>query len=64
MCGFPSSVLKESAGNAGHTGSISWLGKSPGEGNSNPLQYSRLGNPSDREPGGAESTGLQKSDMT
>ena len=29
-------------------GSIPGLGKSPGEGNSNPLQYSCLGNPMDR----------------
>ena len=38
---------KESAYNAGDPGSISGLGRSPGEGNGNPLQYSRLENPMD-----------------
>ena len=36
---------KESACNAGDQGSILGLGRSPGEGNGNPLQYSCLGNP-------------------
>ena len=41
MMGFPgSSAGKESACNAGNTGSISGLGSSPGEGISYPLQYS------------------------
>ena len=35
---------KESAYNAGDLGSIPGSGRSPGEGNSNPLQYSRLEN--------------------
>ena len=39
---------KESACNAGDLGSISGLGRSPGEGNSSPLQYSCLENPTDR----------------
>ena len=43
---------KESACNAGEAVSISGSGRYPGEGNSNPLQYSYLGNPMDREPGG------------
>ena len=34
--------------NAGDQGSIPGLGRSPGEGNGNPLQYSCLGNPMDR----------------
>ena len=47
--GFPrSSVGKESACNAGDLGSILGLGRSPGEGNGNPLQYSCLENPMDR----------------
>ena len=47
--GFPSgSVSKESACNAGDLGSISGSGRSPGEGNGNPLQYPCLGNPMDR----------------
>ena len=43
---------KESACNAGDTGgvgSIPALGRSPREENGNPLQYSCLGNPMDRE---------------
>ena len=44
---------KESAGNAGDPGLIPGLGRSPGEGNSNPLQYSCLENPKDRGAGGA-----------
>ena len=44
-----SSVGKESAGNAGDPGSIPGLGRSYGEGNDNPLQYSCLENPMDRE---------------
>ena len=47
--GFPGgSDSKESACNVGDLGSIPGLGRSPGEGNSNPLQYSCLGNPMDR----------------
>ena len=46
---FPhSSVGKESACNAGDLGSIPGLGRSSGEGNGNPLQYSCLENPMDR----------------
>ena len=36
---------KASAYNAGDPGSIPGLGRSPGEGNGNPLQYSCLENP-------------------
>ena len=43
-----SSVGKESACNAGDLGSIPGLGRSPGEGNGNALQYSCLENPMDR----------------
>ena len=39
---------KESACQAGDSGSIPGLGRSPGEGNGDPLQYSCLGNPMDR----------------
>ena len=46
--GFPGgSDGKESACNAGDLGSISVLGRSPGEGNGTPLQYSCLENPMD-----------------
>ena len=41
-------IYKESICNAGDTGSIPGLGWFPWEGNGNPLQYSRLGNPMDR----------------
>ena len=51
--GFPgSSVVKNPPTNAGDfrdAGSVSGLGRSPGEGNGNPLQYSCLGNLMDRE---------------
>ena len=40
---------KESAFNAGDLGSIPGWERSPGEGNGNPLQYSCLENPMDRE---------------
>ena len=39
---------KGSANNAGDLGSIPGLGRSPGEGNGNPHQYSCLENPMDR----------------
>ena len=45
---FPAgSDSKESACNAGGPSSIPGSGRSPGEGNSNPLQYFCLGNPTD-----------------
>ena len=43
-----SSVGKESACNAEDPGSVPGSGRSPGEGNGNPLQYSCLENPMDR----------------
>ena len=39
---------KESACNTGDMGLIPTFGRAPGEGNDNPLQYSRLENPRDR----------------
>ena len=46
---FPgSSVGKESACSAGDPNLVSGSGRSPGEGNGNPLQYSCLENPMDR----------------
>ena len=48
--GFPGgSEGKASAYNAGDAGSIPGLGRSSGEGNGNPLQYSCLENPTDGE---------------
>ena len=47
--GFPGGTdSKESACNVGDLGWIPGLGRSPGEGNGNPLQYSCLGNPINR----------------
>ena len=44
--GFPSgSVVKNPPANAGDAGLVSGLGRSPGKGNGNPLQYSCLENP-------------------
>ena len=49
MTDFPGgSDGKASACNAGDPGSIPGSGRSPGEGNGNPLQYSCLENPVDR----------------
>ena len=45
-------------------GSIPRLGRSPGGGHGNPLQYSCLENPADREPGGLQSRGSQESNST
>jgi len=46
--GFPGgSDGKVSASNEGDPASIPWLGRSPGEGNGNPLQYSTLENSMD-----------------
>ena len=59
--GFPGgSEVKASACNAGDLGSISVLGRSPGEGNGNPLQYSCLENPMDREAWWATVHGVAK----
>ena len=49
VSGLPGgSVVKNLSANAGDMGTIPGLGKSPGGGNGNPLQYSLLGNPMDR----------------
>ena len=53
-----------SAGDVGDVGLIPGLGRSPGGGNGNPLQYSCLGNPTDRGACGLQSIGSQKSDTT
>ena len=59
---FPSgSDSKESACNAGDLGSIPGLGRSPGEGNGNPLQDSCLENPMDRGAWQATGHGVTKS---
>ena len=59
---FPGgSDVKASACNAGDLGSIPGLGRSPGEGNGNPLQYSCLENPMDRGAWWATVHGVAKS---
>ena len=59
--GFPGgSDSKASACKAGDVGSVPGSGRSPGEGNGNPLQYSCLENPWTEEPGGIQSMGLQR----
>ena len=52
---------KASAYNAGNLGSIPGLGRSSGEGNGNPLQYSCLENPVDRGALWATVCGVTKS---
>ena len=47
---------KASAYNAGDLGSIPGSGRSPGEGNGNPLPYCCLENPLMEEPGRLQST--------
>ena len=63
---FPGgSVIKKMPANAGDVGSIPGSRKSPGEGNGNPLQYSCLRNPMDREACRATVYGVTKeSDAT
>ena len=60
--GFPGgSVVKSLPAKAGDAGLTLGSGRSPGEGNGNPLQYSCLGHPMDKEPGRLQSMGLQES---
>ena len=60
--GFPSgSDGKEFACNAGDSGSILGLGRSPRGGNGNPLQYSGLENSTDRGARQAIVHGVEKS---
>ena len=60
--GFPcSSVSKESACSAGDLGLFPGSGRSPGEGNGNPLQHSCLENPTDRGAWWAAVHGVTKS---
>ena len=55
----------DSGCNAGDPGLILGLGRSPGEGNGNPLQYSCLVNPMDRGASWATVHGVTKdTDMT
>ena len=59
--GLPRRLSGEaSACSAGAPGSIPRSGRSPGEGNSNPLQYPVWEIPRTEEPGGLQSTRLQR----
>ena len=63
--GFPGgSDGKASACNAGDLGSIPGSGRSPGERNGNPLQYSCLENPMDGGVWWATLSGVTELDMT
>ena len=55
------SVVKNLPANAGDMGLIPEWGRSSGEGNANPLQYSCLESPVTEEPGRLQSMGSQKS---
>ena len=58
---LPCSEVKASASNVGDLGSIPGSGRSPGEENGNPLQYSCLENPMDRGTWWATVHGVVKS---
>ena len=65
LLGFPGgSVVKNPSANAGDAGSIPGLGRSPGEGNANPLQSSCLGNPIGRTVWWATLSGVAKESDT
>ena len=57
--GFPGGL----AGNKGDLGSIPWLGRSPGEGKDNPLQYSGLENSMDSSVHGVAKSWTRLSDF-
>ena len=63
--GFPGgSAVKNPLANARDMGSIPGWGRSPGEGNSNPLQYSCLENPMEKGAWWATVYGVVESDTT
>ena len=62
VLGLPGgSVVKNLPADAGDVGLIPGSGRSPGEENGNPLQYSCLESPMDRRDWGLQSVGSQKS---
>ena len=60
-CFSGGSMVKNPSANTGEAGSIPVLGRSPGEGNGSPLQYSYLENPMDRGAWRATVHGVAKS---
>ena len=52
--------MQETTCNVGDAGSTPGAGRSPGEENGYPLQYSCLGNPMDEEPGRPQFLGSQR----
>ena len=63
--GFPGgSVVKNPPANAGDADSNPGLGRSPGEGHGDPLQYSSLRNPMNREAWQATVHGVTKESDT
>ena len=66
--GFPGGAVVKSttanAGDSGDMGSVPGLGRSPGEGNSNSLQYFCLENSMDRGPWQAMVHGVAELDVT
>ena len=55
--------MSANAGDAGDAGSIPGLGRSPGEGNGNPFQYSCLENPIDKRAWQATVHGVAKNQV-
>ena len=53
-------ILPPNAGDIRDLSLIPGLGRSPGGGHDNPLQYSCLENPMDSEPSGLQSIGLHR----
>ena len=64
ILGFPGGSDDRVCLHCGRPGLIPGSGRSPGEGNGNPLQYSCLENLTDRVAWGLQSMGSQESDMT
>ena len=65
VMGLPGgSTVKNPPANSGDMSSIPGLGRSPGEGTGNRLQYCCLGNPMDRGAWQATVHGVTESDMT
>ena len=64
MLGTGASLVEKSTCNVGDLGSVPGLGRSPGGGHGNPLQYSCLDNPHGGRLAGYSPWGHRKSDMT